>query len=108
MLRVFTYLVALLKLLLIGKWYPPAHVRDVSAQEFADWQNCVSALYGRLEVIERTVEATRKKVYREEVKTKEGEEAVIVAPSPAAQEAPAPSTLAGLQAGDEVPPGYNL
>ncbi len=108
MLRVFTYLVALFKLLCIGKWYPPAHVCDVSSADFITWQNFLIDLNGRLEVIERAVEAMRKKVYRDEVKTKEGEGAVIVAPSPAAQEAPAPSTLAGLQAGDEVPAGINL
>ena len=67
MLRVFAYLFAVLKLLSLGRWYPPAHVRDVSANDYAEFKDFVVELVQRIYDVEKQVEATRKKVYRDEV-----------------------------------------
>jgi hypothetical protein len=101
MLRLITYLIALLKLISLGRWYPPGHVRDVSAEDFGNMLEVVNELTDKITAVERQAEATRKKVYRDEVEVK-GEEPVIVSKDGGKQEV---STLAGLQAGDEVPPG---
>ncbi len=98
MLRLLIYLFAILKLLGVGKWYPPAHVRDVSTGEFLELVEVVKDVCSRLDVAERQVEATRKKVYRDESK-------VIPAEVPLVEKEPAEESIGALRAGDEVPPG---
>ena len=101
MLRLITYLIAFLKLLLMGKWYPPAHVRDVSAADFVDLLENVSDLRMWLEACQRQTEATRKKVYREEAKISDEElDKLIPKPEPSPKGAPG-----GLVSGDFVPEG---
>jgi len=101
MLRLLTYLVSFLKLLVLGKWSPPGHVYDVSAADFADLCESVVDLTERLGKVERQAESTRQKVYRDDGK-KEAEGVVGVAePSAQARQ----NFLANLGSGDEVPPG---
>lgn len=100
MFRLIVLFIAFLKLLVLGKWYPPAHVRDVSATEFANLADLVEQIKAHLVETSRQSEATRKKVYREEVKGN-GDEKVEL--PPAAPVVPREDPFAGLQSGDEVP-----
>jgi len=112
MLRVFAYLFAALKLLLLGRWYPPAHVRDVSASDYAEFKDFVVELTQRVYEVEKQANATHRKVYRDS--TSEGQDAGIKE-LVGATKAPAPPNskpdntgdfLARLGAGDEVPEGF--
>jgi hypothetical protein len=109
MLRAVTYIIALLKLLGIGRWYPPAHVRDVSQAAFLELVLAVQEMGKRLEACERQTEATRKKVYRDEEKaTSEAEIKELVGEKPPTSH-PEPQTVGALgflHAGDEVPEGF--
>jgi len=93
MLRLLILLVSFVKLVLVGKWYPPAHVRDVSARSFLEVVEAVKLIDARLRACERQTESTRQKVYRA---TDKGEAAQEDVPQPAAP----PAT--SYQAGDEV------
>jgi len=104
MLRLLTYLVTFLKLLVLGKWYPPAHVKDVSAADYEDWCAAVNDMAERLVIAERAIEATQRKVYRDE-KSKEGKEVIPQVTVPPAQETAPAGILAALEAGDRVPDG---
>jgi len=97
MLKLVVYLVSILKLIALGRWIQPGHVRDVSAADFNILVESVNNLAGNLDEVARQTEATRKKVYRDEVKS-DGDRFI---PAPAIKE----SVLPNLQAGDEVPPG---
>jgi hypothetical protein len=101
MLRLITYLAVIIKLLLLGRWYPPAHVRDVSTIQYQELADLVADMESRLREAERQIEATRKKVYREEVKIRDNHEAeAILTQKPEPEQ-----RLAMLQAGDDVPDG---
>lgn len=112
MLRLITYLFAVLKLVLLGRWYPPAHVRDVSAGDFTLLTDLVQEDHRLIEQLARQAEAIRKKIYRDEVADKEQDQVKEVlkqppAPSPDGRApALAPAGLANLHAGDEVPAGF--
>lgn len=104
MLRFIVYFASILKLLVLGRWYPPAHVRDVSSEDYRALSDFVTEIEDRLGQVERQAEATRKKVYRDEVKAEpvSGAESV----GPGVQTAPTPQDfLSGLEAGDQVPDG---
>ena len=104
MLRFIVYLLSIGRLLLVGKWYPPAYVRDVSQADFSALVALVKEKSEMLELVARQTEATRKKVYREDVKAGAQEEAVSAAVfkenSP-----PSADALSQMVAGDEVPAG---
>ena len=105
MLRVIVYLIAVLKLLWAGKWYPPAHVLDVSAADYAYLEECVAEFSRRLYELEKQAEATRKKVYREEAKESDEIEVNKILQKAEPQPAIPEQALGGMQAGDEVPVG---
>ena len=112
MLRFIVYLVSVFKLLGLGKWYPPAHVRDVSIADFRDLVEAVDAhatllegLAGQLDELARLAEATRKKIYREEVKQREAGGDSPAPPGGAAVRQSREQALSTMKAGDEVPPG---
>jgi len=103
MLRFLTYFLSFLKLLWIGKWYPPAYVQDVSVAVMRELIDTVNNHDQRLRVIETALEATRKKVYRDEKKS-EAEEVLV-----SSNHQPTPQNfLASLRDGDEVPIGINI
>lgn len=104
MLRLIVLLFAVGKLLLLGKWYPPASVRDVSTGDFYELREYCEEIETRLHECERQTEATRKKVYREEVKAEDEKvpQGIVPPAEPLARENAVPR----LGAGDEVPAGY--
>lgn len=104
MLKLIVYLMSVLKLLAVGKWYPPASVRDVSTHEFMDLKVAVIEFNERLGLCERQTEATRKKVYREETRTGAEEVAKNVIPE-IKPELSMRDLIGNLQAGDQVPEG---
>lgn len=101
MLRLLIYFASFLKLLILGKWYPPGHVRDVSAVDFEALVEAVQETQARLRTTELQVEATRKKVYRDDGK-KEAEEVIpVVASRPTLEQ-----KFSSLSDGAEVPPDF--
>ena len=104
MLRFIVYLVSVLKLLALGRWYPPAHVRDVSSADFEMLKEVVLDHAERLRAAEKQVESTRMQVYRTRtIKADEEEGKALIKPAVAAKSAA--DLLASLQSGDEVPTG---
>jgi len=112
MIRLVVLLISFLKLLLYGRWYPPAHVQDVSSRQFADLCQSVGNIEARLYEVEKVAESTRKKVYRDDVKGKVEEEIQTVVgnaspigkPVDVVVPVAADNRLAKLQAGDVVVP----
>lgn len=109
MLRLLTYLASVLKLIVIGRWTPPGHVLDVSSDAFMELVNVVKELESRVREVEKLTEATRKKVYRDEVRAKTDEEIQRLVQAPQNQ-APVESLaqslaqkLANLGPGDTLP-----
>jgi len=103
MLRLGIYLIAAFKLILLGKWYPPAHVRDVSASAYWELSERVGDIQEHLMDTMRQVEATRKKVYRDETRKDEETPVPLVTPKETAEASW--TGLASLGPGDQVPPG---
>jgi len=104
MLRLFVYFASFLKLLMLGRWYPPAHVRDVPAQDFLDLKEAMIEFSERLGAAERQTESTRKKVYRDDGKEAAVNEVEAVMKPKIPMPSPA-NPLSGLEAGDQVPEG---
>lgn len=106
MLRLIVFLVAFLKLLALGKWYPPAYVRDVSVREFEELKAIIVDLAKGLNEVEHQAEATRQKVYRTDTKTiREDDGGGEMPPVETKTRGGITEVLASLSSGDEVPPG---
>lgn len=105
MIRLFAYLMSVLRLLLLGRWRSPGYVRDVSASDFNTLTEAVVDIEQRLATTERQAEATRKKVYREDVKGDGAKEAEVAINQITSAPTSRQQALSQLQSGDEVPVG---